>query len=352
MSKGAWVLAFDSKCSVCSRLAKDIEAASEHRLTARSLHEPEIRAIMDRAVPLRKWEPALLDTSDDFPRVYTGLSMRTQMLRVLGPWRAFQVARLVRAGGIGINGSRRGVLGRAGKGAVALALLTMVRRPLTALAAASEDNPSVGPVAKSLGVTSYTIVASQPGQIVVAFTMSDSSRSGQLQIVAVDLQHGRRVTLQLSRPDGGLWQEWNTETGVVTLVGKSGAEAKFTLGPRGRIYDAQAQAVLQANDPDVRLVAAIATDFELARLTTNPSPSGPATVDSCVCDNGYTYNGSCVNWFRSEACSCATNQVNVKCSNAYCLGCCSLNGDCDCYCIAGDFDCFCTRLGHPCAYCS
>ena len=45
-----WLL-YDSGCSVCAALAREVEARSGGRLGVRSLREPEVQALLDRARP-------------------------------------------------------------------------------------------------------------------------------------------------------------------------------------------------------------------------------------------------------------------------------------------------------------
>lgn len=50
---------------------------------------------------------------------------------------------------------------------------------------------------------------------------------------------------------------------------------------------------------------------------------------------------------RSVACERAQDDVNAKCSNSACWGCCELL-PCDCVCMAGDLNCLCWASGFPC----
>jgi predicted DCC family thiol-disulfide oxidoreductase YuxK len=45
-----WLL-YDSGCSVCAALAREVEALSGGRLGVRSLRDPEVQAPLDRARP-------------------------------------------------------------------------------------------------------------------------------------------------------------------------------------------------------------------------------------------------------------------------------------------------------------
>jgi hypothetical protein len=102
-------LLFDSGCSVCTRLAEDIEQASDGWLMARSLRDPDVKTLLDAARPGWRWEPTLLEVTDGRPRVFTGIAMRARMALGLGPRRAWRVVRLVYRTGSGLarEGRRR-----------------------------------------------------------------------------------------------------------------------------------------------------------------------------------------------------------------------------------------------------
>ncbi len=89
-------LLFDSGCMVCSGLAQTVVHESDGWLEARTLHEPDIQALMDQARPGWLWEPTLLEVKGDQRHAYTGAAMRAKMVVGLGPRRALRIARLVR----------------------------------------------------------------------------------------------------------------------------------------------------------------------------------------------------------------------------------------------------------------
>jgi predicted DCC family thiol-disulfide oxidoreductase YuxK len=88
-------LLFDSGCSVCTRLAEDIERASDGWLAARSLRDPDVKTLLDAAQPGWRWEPTLLEVTDGRPRVFTGIAMRARMALGLGPRRAWRVLQVM-----------------------------------------------------------------------------------------------------------------------------------------------------------------------------------------------------------------------------------------------------------------
>ena len=89
-----WLL-YDAGCSVCAALAREVEALSGGRLQVRSLRDPEVRALLDRAHPGWRWEPMLIEIEGERVRVFTGLSLRARLVQVLGPVRALRVAQVV-----------------------------------------------------------------------------------------------------------------------------------------------------------------------------------------------------------------------------------------------------------------
>jgi hypothetical protein len=97
------------------------------RLQVRSLRDPEVRTLLDRARPGWRWEPMLLEVEGERVRVFTGLAMRWRLVQVLGPVRALRVAQAVaRMGGpvLGVDWGRRRLLQQGG----ALAALALLRR--------------------------------------------------------------------------------------------------------------------------------------------------------------------------------------------------------------------------------
>jgi predicted DCC family thiol-disulfide oxidoreductase YuxK len=88
-------LLFDGGCAVCAALAREVETLSGGRLGVRSLRDPEVRALLDRARPGWRWEPMLLEIEGERVRVFTGLAMRWRLVQLLGPVRALRVAQVV-----------------------------------------------------------------------------------------------------------------------------------------------------------------------------------------------------------------------------------------------------------------
>src|SRR5690606_36907029 len=122
------ILLFDSGCSTCSRLAKEIGQATNDLLETRSLIDAQIQKLLDEAHPGWQWRPMLLELTTDDPKLYQGLKLNVRLVRNLGIRRAFKLARIVMSTYQGnnkiANSRRRHFLQQSGFGLAAFALLT------------------------------------------------------------------------------------------------------------------------------------------------------------------------------------------------------------------------------------
>ncbi len=134
-------LLFDSACSVCSRLASDVEKEVGKLLELRSLQEKDIQEILNEMIPGWQWKPMLLEIDGNRKRIYTGLAMGLYLLRRLGPWKALRIANLVKGANLGngkfVNIQRREFLWRGGNLLAVSALL--LRMPLLKVMAKEPD---------------------------------------------------------------------------------------------------------------------------------------------------------------------------------------------------------------------
>jgi hypothetical protein len=83
---------------VCAALAQEVKARSGGQLRVRSLQEPEVQALLDRARPGWQWEPMLVEVEGERVWVLAGLSLRARLVQVLGPAQALRVTQLTLAG--------------------------------------------------------------------------------------------------------------------------------------------------------------------------------------------------------------------------------------------------------------
>ena len=121
-----------------------MEAFSGGRLRVRSLRDPEVQALLDRARPGWQWEPMLVEIEGEWVRIFAGLSLRARLVQVLGPVRALRLAQVVaRHGGpvLGVDWGRRDFLRRTTGALAGWIALRSLGRPVPA-AAASPTPPT------------------------------------------------------------------------------------------------------------------------------------------------------------------------------------------------------------------
>jgi len=181
MSKGTTqtFLLFDSACSACSQLAREVERETGGMLVARSLREPDLQVWLKQARPGWRWEPTLLEVDGERPWAFTGLGMALRLVQVLGLRRAGRVARLVQRAPVlhtEMHAERRQFLRYSGS-----MLLTLLGSSILAACGgsttSSAPSPTAAPTSKVrgdfLGIdpTAHTWVGlSTDGQQVTAYT--------------------------------------------------------------------------------------------------------------------------------------------------------------------------------------
>lgn len=122
------ILAFDSSCLACSRIARGIEEVSHGRLTARSLRDPEVATWLRQELgEAHAWEPALIKLEGGNVSVWTGRAMSWKLLRMVGVRNALAIVRMVRDGSVSHAGAtspsrRRFLKGAVGTGITAAVL--------------------------------------------------------------------------------------------------------------------------------------------------------------------------------------------------------------------------------------
>lgn len=142
------------------------------------------------------------------------------------------------------------------------------------------------------------------------------------------------------------------------LTHSRGHEAHFAYevsSGRWVSHGSSSQRILQRNGQDVQLMAAIHADFakytdgqwrELQNSDICTDDIRVAPKVHCPCTGPWN-RGDAVADTRSWCCYQATNEVNVKCWNQWCIGCCQLL-ECDAACLIGDYICVCGRSGREC----
>lgn len=346
-------LLFDSGCSVCSGLARDVEAHSEGRLSAQSLADPKIQQLLGQAKPDWRWEPTLMEVNEATVKAFTGVSMRTRLLYALGPRRSWRVAQLVAqtSGSTESGGTTRKDFfkqaGAALTGVTGLAVFGAAPASAGEKARTNSMENWPGHYARREGVKSYSNVENADTAMQVQFTHAQPTRSGTL--VSQGLSDPQTSSFQLVRNgDTVVKVTLDKANGSYDIEDNAGRSTHFVFTEEG--VSPESAAVVETNRDDITLAAAIQGDLEMlmAPAISDPEASNQGQAQGCLCDPNVTVRGVGRGASRTGACKNATSDANLKCSNCSCLGCCSLYRRCDCVCGVGDYICQCGRSGQPC----
>ncbi len=152
-----WILGFDGGCTMCNDLPGRIDVISQGTLTVRNLRDPELgrwrRKAFGESTP---WEPALFLITEDGVQGWTGRGMVVQLGRLLGPTKAWQVARIL--GDVVTPSSaanhlvgRRGFIKQLGGVALAAAFLVTGKMTLPTRVTATDSSRLLGSELQSRG---------------------------------------------------------------------------------------------------------------------------------------------------------------------------------------------------------
>lgn len=350
-------LLFDSGCPVCTGLAREIEHRSDDHLVIRSLHDPTIQALLDQAKPGWSWEPTLLEVEGEQARAFTGIGLRVRMVKMLGPRRAWRVAQLVAQSQLPTdvdNPSRRRFLKRSGIATAGLAVFGLQQSRATAATKAGATPGAPVSVAAQEGLKSSSVEALAEG-VRISFTHAQPARSGTLEIDPVDgpldsyrlVRDGRaviQIVADASKPSVKIEDHHGRKAHLLFVDGQWSREGT------------DADVMIEENKADIALAAAMHGDYQMSQAQAMNSSEAATSravqaASGCRCSVRGVRDGG---WgsSRSHACYWATNNVNVKCSNRWCIGCCRLLPRCDCACAVEDYLCHCGRTGFYCTSCS
>lgn len=89
-------LVFDAGCSVCSRLARQVQSVVGEQITIVSIHDDAAKTLLDRAYP-RGWDhaPYLVFASDEDVQGWRGIHAALRLGLLIGPRSAWQVCQLM-----------------------------------------------------------------------------------------------------------------------------------------------------------------------------------------------------------------------------------------------------------------
>lgn len=350
-------LLFDSGCTVCTGLADEIERESGGLLEARSLRDPEMHLLLEAARAPREWQPTLIEVDPRGTRVYTGVAMRVRLVRGLGVRRSGRILGLIVSQAIEtskagpLDPTRRSLLKAAGLAVAATAIGFPV---LASKAVAGSGDSAAGSrsPSESYGVKDY-IVSQVGDRLEVQFRHQKAELSGVLTIAGIA---DPKTVVDLSRKSQVLGLELDREANRFTLDAGSGGRAIWTFSDGIASSSSGAEDLYAAHKTDFEIAAIVTSELTPKRAPTARSERTPnaepgLVTAGCPCPGGsYVirgYSSLTPYWWKSDACNAATSDVNVKCSNGYCWGCCYL-WECDAICTLGDFLCTGSRLGSYC----
>ncbi len=90
------ILLFDSQCMACGSLANQVKAIAKDRLDVRTLHDPEMKELLNKNYDRWKWEPKLLILTSEKVQVVSSIRLSLRLLRILGVRDSFRVLNLIR----------------------------------------------------------------------------------------------------------------------------------------------------------------------------------------------------------------------------------------------------------------
>jgi len=86
------VLLYDAECVHCTAVAREVTRQSNGKIGIRSLHDPEIRTMLDRIKPGWNFRPMLLETDHDRVRARAGADMAVALVGAVGVRSAITLA--------------------------------------------------------------------------------------------------------------------------------------------------------------------------------------------------------------------------------------------------------------------
>jgi len=213
----------------------------------------------------------------------------------------------------------------------------------------------VGPEASSQGVVAVEVINEGKDKVVV-FTHRIPSLSGELRIHSE--REPNQVSMTLIREGKEVLSlRWDRINKEVWLSDTFKNEAYFKYDSSNHQWVSakpDSQVILNHYQIDAQIMVAIHADLteNKAAWSKDVIKDGPFTDQcavasvNCPC-TGPWERGFSVADTRSWCCYQATGDVNSKCWNQWCIGCCRLL-ECDAACLIGDYICFCGRSGQEC----
>ncbi|MGD2113915.1 MAG: hypothetical protein PVG07_02610 [Acidobacteriota bacterium] len=217
---------------------------------------------------------------------------------------------------------------------------------------------------RAAGVAGYEVHQERGG---VAIDLLDERGAPMGEVTVRFGEAGYRATLE-SPGRAAIAVDWNKAQGILEIKEPGTDRTGYSY------FDFQAfewtaepafEELVGDRKGDVDLLLGVVADYdETRRGSRGARPGNELTAKGGSCApqdqlsnvlgtkgigcSGYTCRGFGTGAARSLCCQNATNDANVCCWNAICIGCCSFL-DCDAACGIGDYICFCGRTGTSCS---
>ncbi|HHW44500.1 MAG TPA: hypothetical protein GXX25_11975 [Desulfotomaculum sp.] len=213
----------------------------------------------------------------------------------------------------------------------------------------------VGNSAWALGIRSYKVESVNNNEIIVEFSGTSPSLQG---ILRIKWDNPKKASMKLVREEGTLSVVWDGNIGELSLSDMKARSASIRFNSDTKSWVAKSDfswSIIKENGEDVKLMGAIASDFNQARMQKLSKQQNPLIQATSICpDYSNPIKGGTFGTTKSDACYKARGYVASECSNQYCWGCYSYKStNCDCICTPGlgDFYCYCEITGFPCKDC-
>lgn len=240
---------------------------------------------------------------------------------------------------------------------VAFTTFMLIIAPATmgfaALKTIENQRGNVGPLAWELGIRSYE-VSSNNDTITINYTHKNKSLEGTLYTNSNNVWDKYAVKFLVN--SNLISVDWDAMIGKLVLDFGKGEPIIFVFNEDADRWEGNNKNAFKTFDNysnELRLMLAILNDFTPAVSTSIDSEDSSLSTMQSICPdyNNMKQGGPVYNNYRSIACQEAHQDCAYKCSNAYCYGCYSYVGTCDCVCLGGDMFCRCVRFGYPCTAC-
>lgn len=351
-------LLLDVPASRSAALSATISAETGGLLTAPSLSDATIRALLDRAQPEWKSEPTLLEVDGAAGNAFTGMALRGRLVTLLGPRRGWRVAQIVaesQVPGLARGETRRGFIQRAtavAAGLAGVALLGPAPLLVKAQEVEAESVKKPGKYSRRAGIEAWKVKKTSTGYT-VNFDHEKKRLSGRLTVSYS--RDGRTGTTVLKRDEERFEMAFSGRQLAATNADGQSMTARWNSARGKWDIDAQSERRFEDNKRDLEISFAIAADLSMTWGNRGLMAEAAATETRGLCAEDKEVVGEASDWSGSRACDWAKTDAQEKCEqySPGCDGCCRMNDAYDLRCPLEwispiqNFGCNCMWIGHP-----